>query len=89
MYEIALFLQEIEKEFTHLYLENAKLKEQIQHMEKGLGNASERDKGEEDTDGFDINVIKSFTKKNFPKTRHKLKVCNLLHISFLCFIFLK
>ena len=27
----------------------------------------------DDADGFDINVIKSFTKKNFPKTRHKLK----------------
>ena len=67
--------QEIEKEFTHLYLENARLKEQIQNMEKGLGGSNtERDKGEEDTDGFDINVIKSFTKKNFPKTRHKLKV---------------
>jgi len=66
--------KEIEKEFTHLYLENARLKEQIQNMEKGLGGSNtERDKGEEDTDGFDINVIKSFTKKNFPKTRHKLK----------------
>ena len=28
---------------------------------------------EEDGEGFDINLIKSFTKKNFPKTRHKLK----------------
>jgi len=65
--------KEIEKEFTHLYLENARLKEQIQNMEKGLGNPQDRDKGEDDTDGFDINVIKSFTKKNFPKTRHKLK----------------
>ena len=30
----------------------------------------------EDTDGFDINVMKKvekFTNKNFPKTKHKLK----------------
>jgi len=61
--------KEIENEFSHLYLENVRLKDQIQHLEKGL---PDREK-EDDTDGFDINVIKSFTKKNFPKTRHKLK----------------
>ena len=61
--------KEIENEFSHLYLENVRLKEQIQMLEKGN---IDREK-EDDTDGFDINVIKSFTKKNFPKTRHKLK----------------
>jgi len=61
--------KEIEKEFSHLYLENVRLKEQIQLLEK---SNPDRDK-EDDTDGFDINVIKSFTKKNFPKTRYKLK----------------
>ena len=61
--------KEIENEFTHLYLENVRLKEQIEMLEKGM---PDRDK-EDDADGFDINVIKSFTKKNFPKTRHKLK----------------
>jgi hypothetical protein len=44
-----------------------RLKEQVQILEK-----SYHDK-EEDGEGFDINLIKSFTKKNFPKTRHKLK----------------
>ena len=46
-----------------------RLKEQIEMLEKGN---PDREK-EDDADGFDINVIKSFTKKNFPKTRHKLK----------------
>lgn len=59
--------REIEEEFSHLYLENVRLKEQVQILEK-----SYHDK-EEDGEGFDINLIKSFTKKNFPKTRHKLK----------------
>ena len=46
------------------------VKEQILVLEK----ACDRDKTcEEDTEGFDMNVIKSFTKKNFPNTRHKLK----------------
>ena len=61
--------KEIENEFSHLYLENVRLKEQIEMLEKGN---PDREK-EDDADGFDINVIKSFTKKNFPKTRHKLK----------------
>lgn len=56
--------REIEEEFSHLYLENVRLKEQVQILEK---------EKEEDGEGFDINLIKSFTKKNFPKTRHKLK----------------
>ena len=50
-------------------MENLRLKEQIHVLEK----ACDRDKCEEDTEGFDMNVIKSFTKKNFPNTRHKLK----------------
>ena len=61
--------KEIETEFTHLYLENVRLKEQIEMLEKGN---PDRDK-EDDADGFDINVIKSFTKKNFPKTRQSLR----------------
>ena len=61
---------EIEREFESLYVENLRLKEQIHVLEK----ACDRDmKCEEDTEGFDMNVIKSFTKKNFPNTRHKLK----------------
>ena len=61
---------EIEREFESLYVENLRLKEQIHVLEK----ACDRDKTcEEDTEGFDMNVIKSFTKKNFPNTRHKLK----------------
>ena len=50
-------------------MENLRLKEQIHVLEK----ACDRDKCEEDTEGFYMNVIKSFTKKNFPNTRHKLK----------------
>jgi len=62
--------KEIEKEFEQMYLENVKLKEQIHALEKAN---PDREKTEDDCDGFDKNVIKSFTKKNFPKTRHKLK----------------
>ena len=63
--------REIETEFENLYLENVRLKDQINEMEKACidNNKMEAD----DADGFDMNVIKSFTKKNFPKTRHKLK----------------
>ena len=63
--------REIETEFENLYLENVRLKEQINEMEKAscIDSKLEAD----DADGFDMNVIKSFTKKNFPKTRHKLK----------------
>ena len=53
-----------------MYLENVKLKEQIHQLEK---SNPDREKIDDDTDGFDKSVIKSFTKKNFPKTRHKLK----------------
>ena len=60
---------EIEREFESLYVENLRLKEQIHVLEK----ACDREKCEEDTEGFDMNVIKSFTKRNFPNTRHKLK----------------
>lgn len=64
--------REIETEFENLYLENVRLKEQVNNMEKTA--CLENNKVEtDDADGFDINVIKSFTKKNFPKTRHKLK----------------
>jgi len=66
----ALF-KEIEKEFEQMYIENVKLKEQINELEKA--NPDREKGGEDDPDGFDKNVIKSFTKKNFPKTRHKLK----------------
>ena len=51
-----------------------------------------REKTEEEPDIFDMNMIKSFTKKNFPNTRHKLKAqtskivssfkANNLHCSF-------
>jgi len=69
---LASLFTEIETEFESLYLENVRLREQINEMEKACSldnNKVETD----DTDGFDMNVIKSFTKKNFPKTRHKLK----------------
>jgi len=62
--------KDIEKEFEQMYLENVKLKEQIHQLEK---SNPDREKIDDDTDGFDKSVIKSFTKKNFPKTRHKLK----------------
>ena len=63
--------REIETEFENLYLENVRLKEQINEMEKACIDNPKIET--DDADGFDINVIKSFTKKNFPKTRHKLK----------------
>jgi len=68
---LASLFREIEAEFENLYVENVRLKEQINELEKACidNNKMEAD----DADGFDINVIKSFTKKNFPKTRHKLK----------------
>ena len=68
---LSSLFREIETEFENLYLENVRLKEQILELEKACidNNKIEAD----DADGFDINVIKSFTKKNFPKTRHKLK----------------
>ena len=69
---LSSLFREIETEFETLYLENVRLKEQINEMEKA--SCTENVKMEaDDADGFDINVIKSFTKKNFPKTRHKLK----------------
>ena len=70
---LASLFTEIETEFESLYLENVRLREQIKEMEKAC-NSMENNKIEtDDADGFDMNVIKSFTKKNFPKTRHKLK----------------
>ena len=69
---LSSLFREIETEFETLYLENVRLKEQIIEMEKA--SCTDNAKMEaDDADGFDINVIKSFTKKNFPKTRHKLK----------------
>ena len=69
---LSSLFREIETEFETLYLENVRLKEQINEMEKA--SCTDNAKMEaDDADGFDINVIKSFTKKNFPKTRHRLK----------------
>eukprot|EP00090_Calanus_glacialis_P013312 TRINITY_DN21950_c0_g1_i1.p1 TRINITY_DN21950_c0_g1~~TRINITY_DN21950_c0_g1_i1.p1 ORF type:complete len:516 (-),score=173.40 TRINITY_DN21950_c0_g1_i1:139-1686(-) len=63
--------REIETEFEKLYVENVRLKEQVCVLEKACPDHTKMEA--DDTDGFDMNVIKSFTKKNFPKTRHKLK----------------
>ena len=68
---LSSLFREIETEFENLYLENVRLKEQINEMEKACIDNTKLEA--DDADGFDINVIKSFTKKNFPKTRHKLK----------------
>ena len=68
---LASLFTEIETEFESLYLENVRLREQIGEMEKACMDNNKIEA--EDADGFDMNVIKSFTKKNFPKTRHKLK----------------
>jgi len=71
---LASLFTEIETEFESLYLENVRLREQINEMEKACSNSLDNNKIEaDDADGFDMNVIKSFTKKNFPKTRHKLR----------------
>jgi len=68
---LASLFQEIETEFEKLYVENVRLKDQINRMEEKDSKLEV-----EDTDGFDINVMKKvekFTNKNFPKTKHKLK----------------
>jgi len=68
---LSSLFREIETEFEKLYLENVRLKEQVCVLEKACPDHTKIEA--DDTDGFDINVIKSFTKKNFPKTRYKLK----------------
>jgi len=68
---LSSLFREIESEFEKLYVENVRLKEQVCVLEKACPDHTKMEA--DDTDGFDMNVIKSFTKKNFPKTRHKLK----------------
>jgi len=68
---------EIETEFEKLYVENLRLKEQVLVLEKAVCPDTFKlhmdTKEQDDADGFDMNVLKSFTKKNFPKTRTRLK----------------
>ena len=65
---------EIEVEFSALYQENIQLRNKISSLEKGQYETDEKDKTLiEEHDGFEKNVLKSFTKNRAFKTRHKLK----------------
>ncbi|TRY63143.1 hypothetical protein TCAL_00346 [Tigriopus californicus] len=64
--------REVEKEFENLYLENLRLREKVDLLERVHMAEKDKDKDTDEPDAFE-NVLKSFTKKNAFKTRHKLK----------------
>lgn len=64
--------REVEKEFENLYLENLRLREKVDLLERVHLAEKDKDKDTDEPDAFE-NVLKSFTKKNAFKTRHKLK----------------
>ena len=66
--------RDMEKEFETVYLDNVRLRERVAVLEKGnCEPAAEVDKDKTDEpDAFEA-VLKTFTKKNALKTRHKLK----------------
>ena len=70
--------RDIEKEMEALYLENCQLREKIAILEKGQATSLDatqefdKERSVEEPDAFEA-VLKTFSKKNALKTRHKLK----------------
>ena len=68
--------RDLEKEFEAIFLENVQLKEKVRLLEqRGAEGMTDVDRERNNTDEPDAfeNVLKTFTKKNAFKTRHKLK----------------